>query len=807
MEYSATKPKLLFFQYRYDERLPAFVLTHMLEHVRCLSQFFDVTVVNEDCDYVEMCDRHEPDLTLVEGSFTVSQCHRPRVTNVRGNPQIPKVGFLHSDGFSQGRAGFISDMDYWDIDTFFTISVIAAEHTPAIADRLFVWPNFVDPAIFQDYQQWKSIPVLFTGNSSNLYPWRQNVIRLVSKYYPSLICPHPGMYDPHSGLLQVIDGEPYARMLNASWFVPTCGTVARDVVRKHFEVPACKACLITERSAGLEAAGFVDLKNCVFADEKDILDKLGHLFQHRDQLETITEAGYQLVHSRHTMKQRNELLQWFSLRKRLKGDQKIIQPGPFEALSIVDKSAASSNCHVASNGEHLTLLRQGNEELLGGRYEEATSRYFRCLNYIPWMPEPQFRLALSNLYKGNAKKAESWILEPLQFTFGEYNAIDPDPVEWAYFIVCALCHGKVEEAKRRSGEFPWLRHSELDRVRLVVNFLGGTVLSVQSAHGGPFSMRASVHQVEDRDFREWIHELCIMLRACGQGNLAERVMGCQSQRVPSFARGPLGAMAHEKNPGSITSPATPRPLSRAKSVGTIKRRLLWAKAKVAAKQRLAATIRHLEANLGAFLPYRFSAQRCDVFFNAIEELAQKENIRTALVIGADRREPCTEALLTGATANENRPAVFCIANSLHGRSGSQRNGSTAVNAKWYELSSSLTATQERSIEDLLKTIKHDAEVDFFDLVLVDGSEVELDEGIDGALANELRTARFVLLDDISSGWNHDSHWRLLKDQRFILANHNPTLRNGYSIFEKPVHADDEEDAGRRLSALVTARIN
>ena len=105
----------------------------------------------------------------------------------------------------------------------------------------------------------KNIPVLFTGNKNALYPWRQQILRLVSKNYPSLICPHPG-YSPLISAPHLMVGEPYARMLNASFFVPACGTVAREVIRKHFEIPACRSCLVTQRSAGLEAAGFVDME-------------------------------------------------------------------------------------------------------------------------------------------------------------------------------------------------------------------------------------------------------------------------------------------------------------------------------------------------------------------------------------------------------------------------------------------------------------------------------------------------------------------------------------------------------------------
>ena len=75
------KPRLVFFQYRYDERLPAFLLLHTLDHVKCLSQFFDVTVIREDCDYDAVCDRYEPAVTLFEAGVNHVTCRRPNIAN------------------------------------------------------------------------------------------------------------------------------------------------------------------------------------------------------------------------------------------------------------------------------------------------------------------------------------------------------------------------------------------------------------------------------------------------------------------------------------------------------------------------------------------------------------------------------------------------------------------------------------------------------------------------------------------------------------------------------------------------------
>src|SRR4029077_7589982 len=118
------------------------------------------------------------------------------------------------------------------IETFFAIATTAAEHNPEIADNLFIWPNSVDTTLYRDYGQSKNIPVLFSGNKTALYPWRQEIVRLVSRTYPSLICPHPG-YSHLKATTQFMVGEAYARMLNSSYFVPACGTVVREVVRKH----------------------------------------------------------------------------------------------------------------------------------------------------------------------------------------------------------------------------------------------------------------------------------------------------------------------------------------------------------------------------------------------------------------------------------------------------------------------------------------------------------------------------------------------------------------------------------------------
>jgi hypothetical protein len=91
------KPKLVFFQYRYDGNLPEFLLMHKRDHVKCLSEFFDVTVIHEDCDIQYVCETFQPDLTLFESGLSLRNCERPKITNIRACPNVPRLGLHNAD--------------------------------------------------------------------------------------------------------------------------------------------------------------------------------------------------------------------------------------------------------------------------------------------------------------------------------------------------------------------------------------------------------------------------------------------------------------------------------------------------------------------------------------------------------------------------------------------------------------------------------------------------------------------------------------------------------------------------------------
>ncbi len=398
-------PRLVFFR-RVDPNLPEFIRLHLRQQVDCLSRWFDVVVIGDDCDYAEICDRYEPDMALFESGVYAA---RRTIANTDANPRVPKLGFLHSDAYCVSRTVFMSDMQRWGVDEFVTISVAMGEYTPEIADRLFVWPNFVDDLLYRDHGLPKAIPVLFTGSQAVHYPWRNRVSRVVSANYPTMTAPHLGWFDQRAAA-RMVHGERYARMLNAAYTVPTCGTIAKDLVRKHLEIPAAAACLVTERTAAVEAAGFVDMDSCVFADEDTVLDKLDHLFAHPDELARITAAGHDLVHRRHTAARRDEIRQWYDLKTGLRPGQRIVQPGPFQRLVVADASGPGSR-HVISGGVDRLLLREAARAESTARYADAEHLYRRCLNFH-FMAEPLLGLARCRLYAGDPQAAIEWLVQP-----------------------------------------------------------------------------------------------------------------------------------------------------------------------------------------------------------------------------------------------------------------------------------------------------------------------------------------------------------------------------------------------------------
>ncbi|BAY33281.1 group 1 glycosyl transferase [Nostoc carneum NIES-2107] len=208
----------------------------------------------------------------------------------------------------------------------------------------------------------------------------------------------------------------------------------------------------------------------------------------------------------------------------------------------------------------------------------------------------------------------------------------------------------------------------------------------------------------------------------------------------------------------------------------------------------------------------------DEFYYQIQQLAQRADIETILEIGSSSGEGSTDAFVKGIQNNYSKhPILFCMEVSKNRFQELSRKYQNQSFVKCYNISSvSITDFPEESeviefyntnktglnsypIELVLtwlqqdieyiknsgvadagiKRIKEDNKIEYFDVVLIDGSEFT---GI--AELNELYGAKYICLDDINTFKNYQNYHKLLESPEYSLITSNRNIRNGYAIFQR-----------------------
>lgn len=743
---SPSKPKLVFFRSP-QEGLPFFIKLHLQEQVKCLSLFFEVTVIDQECDYGEICGRHEPDLCLFE-SGVYEKLPRRRIYNTSVRPDIPKLGFCHADAYCVTREVFLADMWEWGVESFFSSSAVMREYLPEIAKNLFVWPNFADGELYRDYGESKLIPVLFTGSRATHYPWRNRVDAAISQHYASFRSPHFGWFDA-SKTGRMIFGESYARLLNAAWAVPACGTIAREVVRKHFEIPAAKACLFAERTRSLEDAGFVDMHNCVFAEAGDIVDKLDYLFSHRDEFLQIIQNGYDLVHSKHLLVHRNEIYQWYELNKICRPEERIVQPGPFQPLALAPRDSACVHRREVLSGVDRILIRDGDMHRDRGEYTKAAELYMRCMAYH-YIPEASLRLAMSKLMEGDVKAALFWLDKEMRTTVTEHGNL-PDPVLWAYVIVAYLCSGQVKTAMILLNRYPQLRHPELSRVRQAVGLISGGSQH-ESGKAGNSDPHYSVHRLSERSSADWFAQLGTMLRACHQPELARALSGTSNHSYRAYAVPKLSIPSNSPDPvGRMSSETHLKRVFR--FLEQIKRRGLG---------KCWGGLRQIEKVTKDFLPYNKSLRRRAQFSKTLESILKEEDFRSITVFGAVTGRIATDACIAVCSEKRPSPSLFCVYSKTPQGAPLSKYFLRDITSKSHRLS--VQSTENRSL--------------ICDVAVIDGTAWDREEDLD------LRDAKLVVLYDLSRKTTSLIHDDLRSNADYYLVAADLDANKGFVVYKR-----------------------
>ncbi|WP_414751966.1 FkbM family methyltransferase [Anabaena sp. CCY 9910] len=207
----------------------------------------------------------------------------------------------------------------------------------------------------------------------------------------------------------------------------------------------------------------------------------------------------------------------------------------------------------------------------------------------------------------------------------------------------------------------------------------------------------------------------------------------------------------------------------------------------------------------------------DEFYRDIQNIARNENIKTVLEIGSSSGEGSTEAFVTGMRQNPNKPILFCMEVSKARFNRLKNRYKNEDFVKVYNISSVSVESfpDEQEIIDFyhntdnnlklyplervlnwlhqdieyvkesgyskngIRKIKQENNIDYFDVVLIDGSEFT-----GTAELEEVYGAKYILLDDVTTFKNYKNHQKLLTDKNYELVINNNLVRNGYSIFRR-----------------------
>jgi glycosyltransferase involved in cell wall biosynthesis len=207
----------------------------------------------------------------------------------------------------------------------------------------------------------------------------------------------------------------------------------------------------------------------------------------------------------------------------------------------------------------------------------------------------------------------------------------------------------------------------------------------------------------------------------------------------------------------------------------------------------------------------------DEFYEAIVNLASCASIDSVLEIGSSSGEGSTLAWVEGLRQNPRHPKLFCmevsrvrwgalkdrwegegfvecflgssvrpdqfptpaqVVHFLKTVDGPLREYPVEQVLGWLE--EDLAYIEKENVPcDCIAEIKRARGIEHFGAVLIDGSEFTGDAELD-----EVYGAEFILLDDTRTYKCHSARQRLLHDPGYEMIADNPTLRHGYSIFQR-----------------------
>jgi hypothetical protein len=366
------------------------------------------------------------------------------------------------------------------------------------------------------------------------------------------------------------------------------------------------------------------------------------------------------------------------------------------------------------------------------------------------------------------------MLEQINAAVQRHEGSTPDPVLWAFYLVALLCQGKLREACERNREYPGLSHLEYQRVRALLLWLNGSEAGAAPVLVRP---RRSVHVMPERSAATWLKELCRMLQACGQADIARRI-GAASQALEGMlVRESLGS----ESPGagqtsSSTGFVAPR---NGAPRGSVQRRSSRRVIRVLRRLKHYSLLpvhrtRRVFARLtGSMTDERSAVQNHGDYSQPLRELLRSSDVSSGLLIGACSNRWATENFLAALEGKPGYENTLCVVFDQGNDPLLRRRL-----ARW-------GSAQCRLGSD--GSLWEEVNARHFDAIVIDGANVA------GTVNYKLtREESVVVLLGINAEPCYELCRRLLSNPRYRLALFDPERHGGLAAFRKLLAEDRTE---------------
>ncbi|MDD4617214.1 MAG: glycosyltransferase [Alphaproteobacteria bacterium] len=441
---------------------------HRLEDeiVTMFSGDFKLTVIEDNFDYGEVCDKINPDLVI----FDAPGGTRPvplEISNRAARPDIPRIAFTNNqDPHDTSRVSLLKLMDDFRINNVFCLAGAAfMRQSPDLMGRIFPAPQYIDPEIFKDYGLEKIVPVSIFGwgAAPSFYHWRTSLVHEIYNYFPTLVYTHPSYTSTTEAHRFPISGAEYAKMINRSRFSLSDTTRLDYLVRKHLEIPACGTVLVTPATPDILYYGFRDLENCIMGSGIELYQKIAHVAASPDLYESIRVKGRDLVRNRFARDRWHWIRDWLDCWRLLKPGEMVQQRGvfgPFEAVRGGDDIPAVSDAEI-KDSEFSAAMKAAWRNIIAGEDLQGTGLALNSmLEWVGHIAEPYMLLGVIALLHSEREKARDFFLRPYQIRCAReqnHTFFDPEELAWLAMTGVLMSDARLAgEARALSRGIPYL---------------------------------------------------------------------------------------------------------------------------------------------------------------------------------------------------------------------------------------------------------------------------------------------------------------------------------------------------------------